>query len=210
MVTKIHSATEYHFEGTHFTLKNHIAYKIKAIVVAVLFFCGILTSSATIYHPNSTELTETTGFETEIVGLRAYISKTSDLSSKEVTSIVYSLITWGERFNIDPKLLAAIIMKESKFDPHAISPSGALGLMQIIPRWHLEKIIAAKEATGNPEIFNTNTNIYLGAWVMSDCLKKFKLETALTSCYSGGHQDYSASVLNYRNQITNFIKRGEV
>jgi len=208
MVTKIHSRDEYYFDGTSFKIKSNIAHKIRAVIIAVLFFGGILTSSATIFKQEHTGFKGELKFTTEVSGLHAYISKATDLPKKEITSIVESLDTWGKRFSVDPKLLAAIIMQESRFDPLAISSAGALGLMQVIPRWHLEKIVAAKRETGNPEIFNTDTNIYLGAWVISDCLKKFKLETALETCYSGGHQNYASSVLNYHNQIKNFIKRG--
>ena len=39
----------------------------------------------------------------------------------------------GQRWNVDPKLLAAIAQTESGFNPTATSPAGAQGLMQFMP-----------------------------------------------------------------------------
>ena len=41
----------------------------------------------------------------------------------------------AKRFNLDPRLLMALIHTESYFNPLAVSGSGAVGLMQIIPRY---------------------------------------------------------------------------
>jgi membrane-bound lytic murein transglycosylase C len=41
----------------------------------------------------------------------------------------------AERFNLDPKLILAIIHTESYFNPLAQSSAGAVGLMQIIPKY---------------------------------------------------------------------------
>ena len=41
----------------------------------------------------------------------------------------------ASRFNLDPKLIMAIIHTESYFNPLAISKAGAVGLMQVIPKY---------------------------------------------------------------------------
>lgn len=46
----------------------------------------------------------------------------------------------ANRNNVDPKLLAAVIYVESSFRTGVISPAGACGLTQVIPKW-----------TGGPE-----------------------------------------------------------
>lgn len=39
-------------------------------------------------------------------------------------------------YGLPPRLLARMAQQESNFDPNAINPSGAQGIMQIIPKWH--------------------------------------------------------------------------
>ena len=56
---------------------------------------------------------------------------------KELTSIVISA---GEKFGIDPKVIAAIIVVESSAKPKAVSKGGDYGLMQICWKVHKKDI----------------------------------------------------------------------
>jgi soluble lytic murein transglycosylase-like protein len=119
----------------------------------------------------------------------------------EAEHIVVAATKWALEFNIDPKLLLAIAKVESNYYKYAISNHGAYGLMQVIPVWHKDKILEARKVVGNPEIFNIDTNMYLGARVIKDCLNKHgKLNKALM-CYSGQTPEYDKKVLNVYTRL---------
>lgn len=71
--------------------------------------------------------------------------------------------------NLDPLLLIAIIGIESGFNPYAQSPMGAQGLMQVIPRFHMDKLPfdAGKQAFLDPVI-----NVQVGARILQEAIRR--------------------------------------
>ena len=61
---------------------------------------------------------------------------------------------------LNPQMVLAVMDIESNFNRYAVSRSGALGLMQIMPFW--------KEVLGEPEadLFNPLTNIRFGCEIL--------------------------------------------
>ena len=66
---------------------------------------------------------------------KVYIKERRSISTRFHTTDKYDkLISNASReFNVDSRLLKAMIKAESDFDPRAISKKGAMGLMQIMP-----------------------------------------------------------------------------
>ena len=97
-----------------------------------------------------------------------------------VVNIVAAAHKYAAKANIDPVLILAIIKAESGYKHKAANKYGARGLMQVVPRYHRDKI-------GNRDILNISTNIEVGVQILDNCLKSRKedLNKAL-SCYSGG------------------------
>jgi soluble lytic murein transglycosylase-like protein len=85
----------------------------------------------------------------------------------------------ARRYSVDELLVAAIVEAESSFNPMAISPVGAIGLMQVMP--------ATAATFGAADPSNPAVNIDLGARYLSRLLNRFggDLELALAAYNAG-------------------------
>ena len=88
---------------------------------------------------------------------------------------------------VDPFLALAVIKKESTFDPKAVSPAGATGLMQLMPE--TARAIAAYlgEEKGKPDLRNPELNIRYGIWHLGRLVGRYSdsVVTALAAYNAG-------------------------
>lgn len=92
--------------------------------------------------------------------------------------------------NVDPALLHAVILAESGYNPGAISPKGAVGLMQLMPE------TARRYRVRNR--WDPMQNIHGGARYLSDLLRMFDNDLRLAvAAYNAGEQ----AVMKHGNRI---------
>jgi soluble lytic murein transglycosylase len=89
---------------------------------------------------------------------------------------------------IDPPLVWSFIRKESAFDPDAVSPAHAVGLMQLLPRTARAILDARGQADQPlPDLFVPATNIDLGAWYLDALRARFGGQLPLiAAAYNAG------------------------
>lgn len=75
----------------------------------------------------------------------------------------------GRRLHLDPLLIVAVIGVESGFNPLSESVMGAQGLMQIIPRFHQEKL---PDDGGDLPLLDPITNVHVGAQVLKESIRR--------------------------------------
>ena len=103
---------------------------------------------------------------------------------------------------IDYELLQALIATESGFDTHAVSPKGAVGLMQLIPPTaERYGVRADKTQAVEKKLTDPKTNIHAGSRYLRDLIKLFpgQLELALAA-YNAGE----GAVQRAGNKIPNY------
>lgn len=85
----------------------------------------------------------------------------------------------AQKHSLDELLLAAVMEIESGFNPNAVSPVGALGLMQVMP--------STAELFGYADPLNPVSNVDLGARYLSRMIRDFDgdLELALAAYNAG-------------------------
>ncbi|HUP33470.1 MAG TPA: lytic transglycosylase domain-containing protein [Gaiellaceae bacterium] len=93
----------------------------------------------------------------------------------------------AENYHLDPQLVAAVIYQESKFDAGAVSASGAVGLMQLLPSTGQ----GIAERTGGDswtpdDLRNPELNVRYGAWYLRHLLDKYGDEELALAAYNAG------------------------
>ncbi len=85
----------------------------------------------------------------------------------------------SKTYRIDPNLVKAVIKAESDFDPMAISPAGAVGLMQLMPK--------TAEQLNVFDPFNPEENIEAGVRYLSYLLDSFDGDLSMSlAAYNAG------------------------
>jgi soluble lytic murein transglycosylase len=88
---------------------------------------------------------------------------------------------------IDPALLAAVIYQESKFDAHAESRSGAIGLMQLTPATaHGIAVRTGGSQFETSDLLNPEINIRYGSWYLANLFRKYGDERLVLAAYNAG------------------------
>jgi soluble lytic murein transglycosylase-like protein len=87
---------------------------------------------------------------------------------------------------IDPLLVLAVMAIESSMNPIAESDFGAKGLMQVVPRFHPEKLAShgGEEAALDPRV-----NIQVGAQILSEYIRRMGGVEAGLQFYAGAADD---------------------
>jgi soluble lytic murein transglycosylase len=94
----------------------------------------------------------------------------------------------AENYDLDAALIAAVIDRESGFDPDAVSGSGAIGLMQLLP--DTAKGIALNTGGAQfrvADLYDPEINVRYGSFYLSRLLRKYDgdLDLALAAYHAG-------------------------
>jgi soluble lytic murein transglycosylase len=94
----------------------------------------------------------------------------------------------AENYELDAALIAAVIYRESRFDPNAVSESGAIGLMQLLPDT-AEGIALNTGGTAFrvDDLYEPEINVRYGSFYLRRLLRKYDgdEELALAAYHAG-------------------------
>jgi soluble lytic murein transglycosylase-like protein len=142
--------------------------------------------------------------------LVAALARKYRVSADATREMVDAAYVEGGRNGLDPLLIIAVIGIESRFNPIAQSDGGALGLMQIIPRYHGDKF---DEAAGE-SMLDPRVNIQVGAAVLREYIRRGGTEIAGLQLYNGALDDessaYAHKVLAEKQRLRSLIRMGRM
>ena len=114
----------------------------------------------------------------------------------------------AQKVSLAPELIRSIVAAESDFQPHAVSPAGAQGLMQLMP--------ATAKELGVEDSFDAEQNLLGGSVYIKQLLKKYDgdLDKALAA-YNWGPGNVDRKGLdrmpeetrNYLSKVKGMLKR---
>lgn len=110
------------------------------------------------------------------------------------------LITrYARQHGVDLALVKAVIAAESAYEPEAVSPKGALGLMQVIPATAERYGVADdRKRTVAQKLFDPSINLSVGTRYLRDLLAMFAGDVTLAlAAYNAGEN----TVLRYDRQV---------
>ena len=105
------------------------------------------------------------------------------------------ILAAASRYHLDPDLIHSVIAIESNFDPKAVSPKNARGLMQLMPR--------TAEVLGVKDSFDPEQNIDGGTRYLRDLMAKYKSNLTLAlAAYNAGPD----SVDKYGHRVPPYLE----
>ena len=133
------------------------------------------------------------------LGVGAVVSTEPDWYLRTRYPLKYEGIIEGHarNYRLEPALLAAVIYRESKFDPRAASKAGAIGLMQVTPE--TAKGIALRTGGSKFELsdlYDPELNVRYGCWYLRHLLDAFDgdVRKALAA-YNGGRGNVERGIV---------------
>lgn len=135
-------------------------------------------------------------------GALEYVAKRYRVSTDALQPVFATAQAAGRDLKLDPLLIIAVIGVESGFNPLSQSVVGAQGLMQVLPRFHKDKL---PSDAGELPFFDPLTNVQVGAKVLKESIhRNGGVENGLQQ-FAGAINDperrYSTKVLAERQRL---------
>jgi soluble lytic murein transglycosylase-like protein len=138
--------------------------------------------------------------------LAEFLAKRYRVSQDVTLEFVQIAHAEAARVNLDPLLIMAVIAVESRYNPIAESGVGAKGLMQIIPKFHGDKLA---EFGGEKAVFDPESNIRVGTRILREYLSRTGNLGIALQMYAGALSDdndtYTNKVLNEKQRLQRVV-----
>jgi soluble lytic murein transglycosylase-like protein len=137
-----------------------------------------------------------------------FISKRYRVAQDAISGFVATAYRAGSEWKVDPLLILAVMAVESRYNPVAESTMGAKGLMQVMPKFHGEKLL---EHGGETALLDPHVNIQVGAQILREYLRRFGETESALQMYAGAFDEpgssYALKVLAERARLEQLLLR---
>lgn len=141
------------------------------------------------------------GLSVEMERVRDWVAERYRVSTDTLEPVLAAAQEAGRDRGIDPLLIVAIMAVESSFNPRAQSHMGAQGLMQVMPRYHQDKI---GKKRGKNALFDPEFNVQVGTHVLHETITRYGSVQRALQAYNGSLGDPS---MRYPRKVLAMKKR---
>lgn len=139
--------------------------------------------------------------------LANHLARRYRIAAEAANMLVGITYDTGRQVGLDPLLILAVMAVESRFNPIAQSEMGATGLMQVIPKYHWDKLGGRERS--QTALYPT-TNIRLGTRVLKEYIDASGSLEAGLQRYNGALGDdenhYAQKVLAERARYAEIVR----
>jgi soluble lytic murein transglycosylase-like protein len=115
-------------------------------------------------------------------------------SEREYNDYVLSVVDFSEKFRVPTSLILAVSRTESNFNPRAVSPTNAQGIMQLMP--DTTKYCMQMLKKDQHDAFYVRDSVQCGTWYLKQMLDIFKDENLVIQAYNVG----PSYILKYKGE----------
>lgn len=156
---------------------------------------------ATIGQETAVPTPATPALSPQMQNALGYVQRRYKVSPDALTPVFEVAQLIGKERRIDPLLILSVIAIESRFNPFAESSMGAKGLMQVIPRFHTDKLPAG---ANERSLLDPVINIQVGVKVLEEAIRRQGGLVAGLQQYAGSSDPegaYAAKVLAEKERL---------
>jgi soluble lytic murein transglycosylase-like protein len=139
-----------------------------------------------------------------------YLSRKYKVALDATEQLVGAAHEAGSQIGMDPLLILAVMAVESRFNPIAESVMGAKGLMQVIPKFHQDKL---QDHGGAEAVLDPMTNIMVGTRILKDAIRRGGGVTPGLQLYAGAFGDdsnqYAQKVMAEKERLQQTLRRSQ-
>jgi soluble lytic murein transglycosylase-like protein len=163
------------------TCKDWLSKSSKLLILTILLsilVLGFPTPSAYVFSVQSpTQVVQEAGFDipllpapdVAVTAMKGFLKK-YDVDAGHRDRVATAIVNSSRKHDVDPRLVAAIMIVESRANPFAISNLDSIGIMQIhLPTWGQ----TAEEEGIN--LFKIEDNVDFGVRILKDYVRRFGL-----------------------------------
>lgn len=137
-----------------------------------------------------------------------YVSKRYRVAPEALRPIFHAVQSSSQELSLDPLLIVAVIGIESRFNPFSQSVMGAQGLMQVIPRFHRDKL---PSDAGKAALLDPVVNVRVGAQALEEAIRRNGGLMAGLQQFAGASKDldqaYATKVLVEKQRLEEAANR---